>query len=106
MQPNDPPIDPTTRMEVLTREYSRFSRSAGGLSAVAGGVACIASYLLGALLPVTPGLRLVLVAMPLLWLVGKRWLAHRYYQRFGHVEELATPTERRYHASSSASLPW
>jgi len=96
MQPSDPAIDRSTRMQALTREYSRYSRSAGGLSAVAGGAACLAAYLAGALLPVTPVVRVVLIAIPLLWLVGKQWLAHGYYQRFGHVEELVTPTERRY----------
>lgn len=85
---------PSRQMQALTREYSRYSRSAGGLSAVLGGVVCLMSYLAGALQPVTPELRIVLIAMPLLWLVMKRWLAHSYYQRFGHVEELTTPTER------------
>jgi hypothetical protein len=55
----------------------------------------VISYLAGALLPLTPELRTMLVGMPLLWLVVKQWLAHSYYQRFGHVEELTTPTERR-----------
>ena len=96
MQPDDPAIDVSTRMQALTREYSRYSRSAGGLSAVAGGVACLASFLAGALLPVTPALSYTLIAMPLLWLVVKQWLAHRLYQRLGHVEELASPSERGY----------
>lgn len=94
MQTSD--VADPSRMQALTREYSRYSRSAGGLSAVLGGMACLASYLAGALLPLTLELRIVLVAMPLLWLVVKQRLAHNYYQRFGQVEELTTSTERRY----------
>lgn len=96
MQPDDPPIDITTRLQTLTREYSRYSRSVGGLSAIAGGAACLASYLAGALLPITPVLRITLVVIPLFWLAGKQCLAYRYYQRLGRVEELTTPTERRF----------
>ncbi|HEL2980153.1 TPA: hypothetical protein UMB92_003028 [Stenotrophomonas maltophilia] len=89
-------IDPSSRLQALTREYSRYSRSAGGLSAMAGGMACLASFLAGALLPTTLGLRVVLIAMPVLWIVGKQWLAHRYYQRLGQVEEQVTSTERNF----------
>lgn len=97
MHTDDPTLDPSLRLEALTREYARFSRSAGGLSAVAGGVACLVSWLAGALLPATPELRVALIALPLAWLVGKQWLAHAYYQRFGHVAERTTTSERRYH---------
>lgn len=93
---NDEAPDSTTRLQALTREYARYSRSAGGLSAIAGGSLCLASYLAGALLPLGFELRLVLVALPLLWLAGKQWLVQHYYQRFGRVEELTTATERRW----------
>jgi hypothetical protein len=96
MQPDVQAIDATERIQALTREYSRYSRSAGGLSAVAGGLACLISYVAGATLPMTPYLRVALIGLPLLWLVGKAWLATRYYQSFGRVQELTTPTERRF----------
>jgi hypothetical protein len=97
MHADDPTLDPSLRLEALTREYSRFSRSAGGLSAVAGGIACLASWLAGSLLPTTPALRVALIALPLAWLLGKQWLAFAYYQRFGQVTERPTTSERRYH---------
>jgi hypothetical protein len=85
--------DPYSRFQAMTREYSRYSRSAGGMSAIAGGIACLASFLAGVLLPATIELRAVLIAVPVLWLAGKHWMVHRYYQRFGKVEEQVTPTE-------------
>lgn len=88
--------DSYRRFQEMTREYSRFSRSAGGMSAIAGGVACLASFLAGALLPATMELRAALIAVPVLWLTGKQWLVHRYYQRFGQVEEQVTPAERNF----------
>ena len=84
-------------LETLTRDYARYSRSAGGLASVLGGLCCIASYLVGGLLPVSPTLRIVLVALPLSWLLAKQILARRYYQRFGHVEEQETTAVRRTH---------
>lgn len=89
-------IDPSSRLQALTREYSRYSRSAGGLSAMAGGIACLASFLAGALLPTTLALRIALIAVPVLWIAGKQWLARRYYQRLGQVEEQVTPVERNF----------
>jgi len=88
--------DPYSRFQAMTREYSRYSRSAGGMSAIAGGIACLASFLAGVLLPATIELRAVLIAVPVLWLAGKQWMVHRYYQRFGKVEEQVTPTERNF----------
>jgi hypothetical protein len=97
MQPIDSPLDSSTRLQTLTRDYSRYSRSAGGLSAVAGGALCLFSFLAGLALPPTLALQAAVIATPVLWLVGKQWLVHRYYQRLGHVEELTTRAERRYH---------
>lgn len=91
----DTALDHPTRLLELTREYSRFSGNAGGLSAVGGGLLCLASYTAGGLFPVTPLLRAALIATPILWLIGKQWMASRYYQRFGQVEELTTASERK-----------
>lgn len=84
-------------LEVLTRTYARYSRSAGGLSSVLGGVLCLVSYFGGPLLPPTPLTKTVLIAIPAAWLLAKGWMMHRYYQRMGHVEQQETPLERRVH---------
>lgn len=81
----------------LTRDYARYSRSAGGLASVLGGVSCLFAYFLGGLLPSTPVLRVVLTALPVAWLLARQVMAHRYYQRFGHVEEQEGAAERRTH---------
>jgi hypothetical protein len=91
----DATLDRATRLRELTREYSRFSGSAGGLSAVVGGLLCLASYAAGGMLPATPLLRAALIGTPILWLIWKQWMASRYYQRFGQVEELTTASERK-----------
>jgi hypothetical protein len=84
-------------LESLTRDYARYSRSAGGLASVLGGVSCLLAYLLGGLLPSTPALRVVLAALPAAWLLARQVMAHRYYQRFGHVEEQEGAAECRTH---------
>lgn len=94
---NRPMGDRLDELAELTRDYARYSRSAGGLAAVLGGVFCLLSYLLGGLWPSTLALRIVLAALPLVWLLAKQGMAHRYYQRFGHVEEQETAVERRTH---------
>ena len=87
--------DSPSRLEDLTREYSRFSRSAGGLAAACGGLMCLLSYLAGGLMPASPLLHTGLVLMPLLWLIAKQIMATRYYQRWGQVEEIETAQERQ-----------
>lgn len=84
-------------LEVLTRDYARYSRSAGGMASVLGGLCCIASYLAGGLLAPSSALRVGLIALPLLWLLVKWWMTHHYYQRFGHVEEQAPRVDRLVH---------
>jgi len=84
-------------LESLTRSYARYSRSAGGMSSVLGGVLCLIAYLGGPLLPATPLTRTVLIAIPAVWLLAKGWMMRHYYQRMGHVEEWETPLERRVH---------
>lgn len=84
-------------LETLTRDYARYSRSAGGLASVLGGVFCLGSYLAGGLLPLTPVLRAVLVALPLVWVLVRQWLVRRYYQRYGRVEEQVRASERLTH---------
>lgn len=84
-------------LEALTRAYSRYSRSAGGLGSVLGGILCLIAYFVGALLPLTPAVRIALIAMPFVWFAAKSWLTRHYYQRFGRVEEQENPNERLVH---------
>lgn len=84
-------------LESLTREYARYSRSAGGLASVLGGLFCLASYLFGGLLPLSLAWRMALVALPILWLLARQVAARRYYQRLGHVEEQESTVDRRVH---------
>ena len=84
-------------LESLTRSYARYSRSAGGMSSVLGGVLCLIAYLGGPLLPATPLARAALIAIPAVWLLAKGWMTHHYYQRMGHVEQRETRQERRVH---------
>ncbi len=84
-------------LELLTRECARYSRSAGGLASALGGLFCLASYLLGGLLPLSAILRMALVALPILWLLARKGAARRYYQRIGHVEEQESTVDRRVH---------
>ncbi len=94
-KPDHPMLGPHDRLQELTREYSRYSRSAGGMAAVAGGVLCLAGYLAGGLLEMSLGLQVALIAMPVFWLVLKQGMAHYYYQWLGQVEEFTSPGERR-----------
>jgi hypothetical protein len=84
-------------LEALTRSYARYSRSAGGMSSVLGGVLCLVAYFCGPLLPSTPLSKAMLIAIPAVWLLGKGLMMRRYYQQMGHVEQQETPLERRMH---------
>ena len=95
---------PPEHLQELTREYARFARTAGGLSAVIGGGFCLVSYLAGGLLPMSPALRIALTVLPLAWLASKQWLARHYYQRYGRVEEITTPGERRARVAMVAGI--
>ena len=90
------------QLESLTRDYARYSRSAGGLAAVLGGVLCLIAYLLGGLVTLTPSLRIGLVLIPFCWLFAKQLLVRHYYQRFGRVEERLTRTEAWSHRGCTA----
>lgn len=75
------------QLSEVTRQYARFSRSAAGLGSVLGGVLTLVAYFVGALMPLTPWVRLILAATPLVWIGGKEVLQRRYYQRYGRVVE-------------------
>lgn len=94
---NDEVHDRLQDLEGLTRSYARYSRNAGGLSSVLGGVLCLLAYFGGPLLHGVAAASAVLIAIPAVWLLAKGWMTRRYYQRWGHVEEQETPAERRTH---------
>ena len=83
------------RLAENTCRYARYSRSAGGLSLVIGGVLCLAAFVVGATVELTPAWRYALVAAPLLWLGSKELLRACYYQRAGAVRERLSTRQRR-----------
>jgi hypothetical protein len=86
--------DRLAELESVTREYARFSRSAGGLGSVLGGLLCLASYAAGGLLGTSGPVRVALIAIPLVWIVSKELIRRRYYQHLGAAEEQETRRER------------
>src|SRR3546814_4222928 len=86
-----------SRLAENTSRYARYSRSAGGLSLVIGGVLCLAAFVIGAAVELTPAWRYTLVAAPLLWLASKELLRAFYYQRAGAVRERLSDRQRRGH---------
>ena len=82
-------------MRDLTERYSRYSRGAGGLSLMIGGLLLAASFLASACLPLTPALRVALVAFPAIWLLSKELLRRLYYQRDGAVLQQVSPKLRK-----------
>jgi len=83
------------RLTDLTSRYARYSRSAGGLSSVVGGVLCALTFAVGALMPLDPGLRYALASAPLLWIASKELLRYFYYQRSGAAAERLSARHRR-----------
>ena len=94
---SDPTLAPPEldRLADLTSRYARYSRSAGGLSSVAGGVLCAMAFLIGALVPLDEGLRYVLAGAPIAWIATKEALRHFYYQGSGAALERISERQRR-----------
>lgn len=90
-------IQELDRLALRAARYARYSRSAGGLSSVIGGILLIAAFTANAFAELTPALRAVLASTPLLWLAAKELLRRRYYQRDGEVLQAPTPAERKQH---------
>jgi hypothetical protein len=86
--------DRLAELESVTREYARFSRSAGGLGSVLGGVLCLASYAAGGLLGTSGPVRAALIAIPFVWIVSKELMRRHYYQHLGAAAEPETRAER------------
>jgi hypothetical protein len=89
--------DPLDGLAAATARYAAYSRSAGGLSLVVGGVLCLATFVIGAVAPLTPPLRFALAAAPAVWLLSKELLRAFYYQRDGGVLERLSARQRRIH---------
>ena len=89
--------DRLARLAENTSRYARYSRSAGGLSLIIGGILCLAAFVVGATVKLNPPLRYALVSAPLLWLLSKELLRAFYYQRAGRVLEKVSVQQRRRH---------
>lgn len=108
MKTDQPAAQPTpdqlASLAAATARYAAYSRSAGGLSLVIGGVLCIAAFAIGALVPLTPALRYALASAPVLWLLSKEVLRALYYQRDGAALERLSTKLRRNHLLMVAYL--
>jgi hypothetical protein len=91
----DVPPPSADALRTLTERYARYSRSAGGLGLVFGGVLTIVVFAAGAFVTLTPALRIALAVAPLLWLASKELLRAFYYQRAGAVAQQVSPALRR-----------
>jgi hypothetical protein len=88
---NFPPPEKFEKLQHLTREYSRFSRSATGLGSVLGGAMALAICLLGAFTDPPMWARAWLAAALPFWFLGKSWIRDHYYQRHGGVTQALDP---------------
>ncbi len=92
-----PATDPLARLAAATARYAAYSRSAGGLGLMVGGILCLAAFVAGATVTLTPPLRYALAAAPVLWLLSKELLRALYYQRDGGALERLSAKQRRNH---------
>src|SRR3546814_13631903 len=93
-----------SRLAENTSRYARYSRSAGGLSLVLGGVLCLAAFVIGAAVELTPAWRYTLVAPPLRSLASKELLPAFSYQRAGPVRDRLSDRPRPGHLCRLAYL--
>jgi hypothetical protein len=89
-------IDPE-ELRDLTRRYARFSRSAAGLGNALGGVFVLVAYFVGALVPLEVWTRILLAALPIVWLVVREFVRRHLYQRHGRVAAVTPVSDRRWH---------
>ncbi len=92
------PIETQHRMaelEAVTREYSRYESTAGGLSAMLGGAFCLLSFGLGLAAMPTPSVQVTLALLPIVWIASRHLLSRYYYQRDGLVVEQIDPSRQR-----------
>jgi hypothetical protein len=91
------------RLQTVTREYSRFSQTALGLSWIPFAVLLPLCWRLSASLePRLMGLILVLAFG--LWFLTRELLRNRLYQRFGNVQEIRVETKRDFWAGLTLGL--
>src|SRR3546814_14557218 len=88
---------PLSRLAESTSCCARYARGAVGRGLVFGGVLCLAAFVIGAAVELTPAWRYTLVAAPLLWLASQELLRAFYYQRAGAVRERQSDRQRRGH---------
>lgn len=92
----DPGNDALTLLSDRTTRYARYSRSAGGMSLVLGGVLLVVAFALNAAAPITLAMKVLLIAMPAAWFLSKEILRVFYYQRAGIVVQPLTTRDRHW----------
>ncbi|NQD35452.1 hypothetical protein HPT27_00355 [Permianibacter sp. IMCC34836] len=90
------------RLQNLAERYARYSRSAGGLSSVLGGLLCLIMFGTALVFELSQPVRVALAIAPLLWLLSKELLRRYYYQRAGMVLEKLSPGQWRLHVGLTA----
>ena len=90
-------LEDLDQLAARAQRYARYSRSAGGLSSVVGGILLLASFLANAYHELGTVNRILLALAPLLWLLAKELLRVGYYQRDGEVLQAPTDKEKRTH---------
>jgi hypothetical protein len=97
-------LEDLDQLAARAQRYARYSRSAGGLSSVIGGVLLFASFLANAFAELALPQRIALALTPVLWLLAKELLRTGYYQRDGRALQAPTEKERRNHRLTVAYL--
>lgn len=90
-------LEDLDQLAARAQRYARYSRSAGGLSSVIGGLLLFGSFLANAFAALDPAERIALALTPVLWLAAKELLRALYYQRDGRVLQAPTAKEQREH---------
>src|SRR5690606_319808 len=96
--------DPLARLAENTGRYARYSRSAGGLSLVIGGILCLAAFTIGATIELTPAWRYALVAAPRMWPASMERRRAFSSRRTGAGRERLSDRQRRGHCWMVAYL--
>jgi uncharacterized membrane protein YhaH (DUF805 family) len=78
------------QLQILTREYAKFSKSAAGWGSITGGILGLLLYAIINRSDLPNWARLLCGLAPIIWLGSKQLVRSRYYQRHGQVLETSS----------------
>jgi len=96
------PLADLDRLQALSEQYARYSRSAGGLSSVFGGLLCLTMFGIALTMELNQSAKVLLAAAPLFWLASKELLRRYYYQRAGAALDKLSVNQHRLHNGLTA----